>query len=355
MPPPNDDREPWISLIESQLTICDRFTDITRIDPNAGGGNFSFVFSAKDTHSKKGRVVILKVYNPLGGDPYRRECFEREGEILKDLVGQRNILPLVKELTTFNISVNGIPFPISLYASHMAKCSVADYIYSQQRDPIKSIQFFREICKGVQRIRRKEICHRDLKPEQFLIFSSGYICLADFGTARYFGAAGRPIRPSYSAPSGDLRYTAPELLAGLHFSDYHNYAADVYSLGCILFELYAKSVLTLNLLTGTEIQHLIDLFALVPENDRIKVFEEFVPTLASSRSLPSVSRFDNSIPVSAAHEIDKLYMSMAQLDPRSRANDFEHIFLRINIIEKILRNIKQYESWRALRAQRRRG
>jgi serine/threonine protein kinase len=156
-------------------------------------------------------------------------------------------------------------------------------------------------------------------------------------------------------PSGDVRYTAPELLAGLYFSDYHNYTADIYSLGCILFELFAQTVLSSNLLPGTEIEQLITLFYHVPEKDRIKVFDQFAPSLASTRPLPSVRRYDKSIPSPAADEIDKLYRSMAHLDPRMRTGDFEHIFLRINIIEKILRNLKQYEVWRALRAQRKRG
>lgn len=226
-----DHREAWIRVIESQESIAGRFYEIQRIDPHAGDGSFSLVFTALDNARRKPKRVCLKFLDPLVGSEYRRLCFHREADILKDLMGQRNILPLVQEKSRFDLVWNGIPFPLDYYGSHLGLFNVKQYIYGEGNDFLTNIFFFREMCKAIQRIHRRRICHRDLKPDNFLVFGKRYVCLSDFGTARYLGEGAISILDSYHAPVGDMRYTAPELLCGLYFSDYHNYYADIYSLG----------------------------------------------------------------------------------------------------------------------------
>ena len=114
-----DPRETWIRIIESQKSIDSRFYEIKRIDAIAGDGSFSLVFTAFDATRRKPRPVCLKFLDPLVGDEYRRHCFHREADILKDLAGQKNILPLVQEKNRLNLVLNGIPFPLFYYASHL--------------------------------------------------------------------------------------------------------------------------------------------------------------------------------------------------------------------------------------------
>ena len=82
-----DPREAWIRIIESQESMANRFYEIKRIDPVAGDGSFSLVFTALDKTRRKPRRVCLKFLDPLVGDEYRRYCFHREADILKDLAG----------------------------------------------------------------------------------------------------------------------------------------------------------------------------------------------------------------------------------------------------------------------------
>ena len=196
------------------------------------------------------------------------------------------------------------------------------------------------MCKAVQRIHRKGIYHRDLKPDNFLVFGKRYVCLGDFGTARYFGEKGSPILYSYHVPVGDTRYTAPELLCGLHFSDYHNYCADIYSLGAILYELFTRSGLFSLIYKNNELLEFVTHFDLIPQANRIEVFDGFIDTFSQERSLFSVRMHDESIPKPIAYEVDRLYQSMACLNYKKREKDFERIFLRINICEKVIRTHK---------------
>lgn len=347
-------KENLINLIESQKIICDRYIDVCRIDKDAGDGTFSLIFKAKDVNSHKNplkqKQVALKFFNPsFYGNQYRVECFNRESEILKDLKRQPNILPLIQERTSFQIILEHkkIQFPLTLmfYSSELGRINIKNYIYNSKTTALTNILFFREICKAVQRIHSKSICHRDLKPGNFLVYGKRYVCLIDFGTARYLGQKGRPIQTHYGVPPGDKRYTAPELLCGLHFSDKHNYYADIYSLGAILFELFTKTVLGSNIFRKNDISELCLLFHQIPERNRLKIFDGFIDGFAKDKELPGVQLFDNTIPKVIAHEINFLYKSLAALDYRDRLRDFQRIFLRINICEKVIQNSLKVEKW----------
>jgi serine/threonine protein kinase len=330
--------------------------NICRIDSVGGDGCFSLVFKAKDNVSKKQRPVALKFFDPLcSGDSYLTNCFHRESEILKDFQGQRNILPLVQEKTSLNLILehNGIPFPLPLmfYSSYLADFNLRQYIYGDRADFLTNLLYFREMCKAVQRIHSKKLCHRDLKPGNFLVYKKKYVCLSDFGTSRYFNESSKPLQDHYRFPVGDKRYTAPELLCGLYFSSHHNYCADIYSLGAILFELFTKTVLGPIIFPDTE--EIVTDFYQVAEQRRIEVFNGVIESISRSRSLPSIRLYNETVPKSLACEVDRLYQSMACLDYRRRETNFETIFIRLNICIKIIQIQKQYEEWRRKKEQRR--
>ena len=148
--------ESIFKLIESQSKICERFTNIERIDPNGGDGAHSIVFIANDSTIKKNKKVILKFFNPqLAENFYRRECFNREAKLLEKLKGQRNILPMVMVLSVLSLSLEtplgAFPIQFSFYASHKAKESIKAYIYNDKSNFLKSINYFRQICKAGQK------------------------------------------------------------------------------------------------------------------------------------------------------------------------------------------------------------
>ena len=352
----NSDSELYINLIESQPCINDRYVDIKRMGQNGGEGYFSLVFTAKDLSSRKKERVVLKFFNPLRTNSYRIECFSRESKMLKELKGQKNIMPLIQEETPITIHIEnlGIKFPIPLkfYSSFLANFSISQYIYEETTkhpDLLTNILYFREMCKAVQRIHKRQICHRDLKPSNFFVYKlrhsdRKYVCLGDFGTARYFYENAPTLKTNYATSPGDTRYFAPEFLCGLHISTDHNYYADIYSLGAILFELYTKNILGSVIFQNKA--ELIAHYMAVPERDRIRVFDETVESLTKDQILPRVRAYDESIPKSIACEVDKIYQSMACLNYKKREVNFDYIFLRINVCEKIIRNYKEYEKWK---------
>ena len=96
---------------------------------------------------------------------------------------------------------------------------------------------------------RAGIVHRDLKPANIMLGDFGEVYVLDWGIARAIAdadedAAPRASRAISSSTTGDTRvgtmlgtpaYMAPEQLAGERAGP----AADIYALGCILFEIVA--------------------------------------------------------------------------------------------------------------------
>jgi serine/threonine-protein kinase len=79
------------------------------------------------------------------------------------------------------------------------------------------------------------VIHRDIKPENILI-ESGHAVVADFGIARAVSVADSNKLTESGASIGTPAYMSPEQLIGSSELDGRS---DLYSLGCVLYEMLA--------------------------------------------------------------------------------------------------------------------
>ena len=73
------------------------------------------------------------------------------------------------------------------------------------------------------------VVHRDLKPENVLMYPDGYVCLADFGLAKFL----KDKNDQTQSFCGTAEYLAPEILNMTG----HGFAVDWWTLGILMYEM----------------------------------------------------------------------------------------------------------------------
>ncbi|GBF94960.1 3-phosphoinositide dependent kinase [Raphidocelis subcapitata] len=98
-------------------------------------------------------------------------------------------------------------------------------------------QWAAEVVDILGYLRSKEVIHRDLKPENLLIDAAGHLKLIDFGSAKALFMPPTVRRSGNRATSfvGTAEYVSPEVLNNTGIS----YAADLWALGCIIYQMLA--------------------------------------------------------------------------------------------------------------------
>gem|GEM_PF-6274320 len=99
----------------------------------------------------------------------------------------------------------------------------------------EAAEMLRKIAKGVGAAHAVGIVHRDLKPQNILLTADGEPKVSDFGLAKQLVQTDQPGLTESGAVLGTPSYMAPEQAFGS--SKTVGFAADIYSLGAILYEL----------------------------------------------------------------------------------------------------------------------
>jgi len=94
-------------------------------------------------------------------------------------------------------------------------------------DWTQAVDFLRQISQGVEHAHNNKIIHRDLRPSNIIVSEEGTAKITDFGTSAWLNTV-----PYASTRIGSPPYMAPEQFLGKA-----SYQSDIYSLGCIFYEL----------------------------------------------------------------------------------------------------------------------
>ena len=96
-------------------------------------------------------------------------------------------------------------------------------------------KIIKQICLGLKEIHNKNIIHRDLRPENIFMNKNMEIKIGDFGISKQFDP-----NKEYAITKnkkGKYEYMSPEILT----KGIYNKKSDMYSLGCIIYELFHLS------------------------------------------------------------------------------------------------------------------
>ena len=101
--------------------------------------------------------------------------------------------------------------------------------------PTRALEIVSQVAGALDAAHASGLVHRDVKPSNVLIDARGHCYLADFGLTQSVSDRGQPADGSLL---GTLDYVAPEQIRG----DDIDGRADVYALGCMLFECLTGEV-----------------------------------------------------------------------------------------------------------------
>src|SRR4051794_19318536 len=192
-----------------------------RIERVLGEGGMGCVYLARDLQLE--RPVALKVLDErYARDSEFRERFLREARLAARL-SHPNVVRV------YDTSAGDErPFIVMEYVDGW---TLADELRRRERlAPAEAIGIVRQVCAGLEHAHEAGLVHRDVKPANLLLRRDGTVKIADFGIAR---AAEATRLTEIGTILGTAAYLAPEQAAGEPVTP----AADVYSLGVVLYEL----------------------------------------------------------------------------------------------------------------------
>jgi serine/threonine-protein kinase len=183
----------------------------------------AIVLLAQD--QKHHRSVAIKVLKPELAEALGRERFLREIQTAAGL-NHPHILPLHD-----SGEADGFLYYVIPYVDGE---SLRDRLDRERQLPLDdALQIAREIADALGYAHAHNILHRDIKPGNVLL-SAGHALLSDFGIARAMTATGAGQLTDVGSLVGTPAYMSPEQVDG---SPHIDGRADIYSLGCVLFEM----------------------------------------------------------------------------------------------------------------------
>jgi YVTN family beta-propeller protein len=191
-----------------------------RIEALLGRGGMGVVYRAFDLRLK--RNVALKLLAPdLAEDERFRERFLRESELAAS-IDHASIVPVYEAGET-----DGQLFIAMRYVEGVDLAALLREQGPLERE--RALTICDQLAGALDAAHERGLVHRDLKPSNVLVDERGHCYLADFGLTRRIAerddlSQGRMV--------GTVDYVAPEQIRGEEVDG----RADVYSLGCLLFE-----------------------------------------------------------------------------------------------------------------------
>jgi serine/threonine protein kinase len=227
---------------EAATTTSVRRLERYRLEQVIGRGGMGEVVSARD--EQIGRTVAIKRMRNPGASEESIARFVREAQIQGRLEH-----PAVVPVHELRYESDQPYFVMK----QLAGITLADVIELLRiEDPPITAKFtrqrllraFTEVCLAIEFAHTRGVVHRDLKPANIMLGDFGEVYVLDWGIARFAGEAPgaggdaelSETRTVAGTMMGTPGYMSPEQVRGDADLDGR---ADVYALGCILFEILA--------------------------------------------------------------------------------------------------------------------
>ena len=221
-----------------------------RVDGLLGRGGMSEVFHGYDERLDR-RVAIKMLRSPLPGTIPAAPDSPEAAEILDDL--DRNRKRFLREIrTAAQLEHPGIPsvydtgveegpagetqlwLVMQLLRGSTLESALDHADYDSKAPSVAwAAAIAAQIAAVLTDVHRVDIVHRDIKPANVMLIDGGLVKVLDFGIAILHGAGALPRLTQVDRTVGTPVYMSPEQNLGKAVTS----ASDIYSLGCLLYEL----------------------------------------------------------------------------------------------------------------------
>ncbi|NXC02024.1 STK36 kinase, partial [Orthonyx spaldingii] len=184
-----------------------------------GLGSFGRVYQGRRKHSAQ--VVALKFIPKMGRSEKELKNLQREIEIVRDL-HHPNIIQMLDSFETAKEVV-----VVTDYAEGEL-FQILEDDGSLPEDQVQTIAA--QLISALYYLHSHRILHRDMKPQNILLGKDGVVKLCDFGFARAMSIHTMVL----TSIKGTPLYMSPELVEERPY----DHTADLWSVGCILYELF---------------------------------------------------------------------------------------------------------------------
>ena len=195
-----------------------------------GFGGMGAVYAA--VQSPMDRRVALKLIP--SHDPTAAARFEREAYTVSKLSHPNTVT-----VFDFGHTEHG---QLYLSMEYLQGHTLTELIHKQgPLHPARAVHIAEQICRSLGEAHRAGIMHRDIKPDNILLINvdgdPDYVKVLDFGIAKAIQGEDDVSLTAEGRIVGTPRYMSPEQILGLAV----DHRSDLYSLGCILFEMLCGS------------------------------------------------------------------------------------------------------------------
>jgi beta-lactam-binding protein with PASTA domain len=209
------------------MTTPQHLSDRYELGDILGFGGMSEVHLARDVRLH--RDVAVKVLRAdLARDPSFYLRFRREAQNAAAL--NHPSIVAVYDTGEAETSTGPLPYIVMEYVDGV---TLRDVVHTDgPLPPRRAIEIIADACQALNFSHQNGIIHRDVKPANIMISTTNAVKVMDFGIARAIADSGNSVTQT-AAVIGTAQYLSPEQARG----DAVDARSDVYSLGCVLYEI----------------------------------------------------------------------------------------------------------------------